>query len=351
MKGIGVAVFAAMTLALIGCKPSLEHRDKHPLLVETLELDAPVTSQFRSFNGQVMPAELTPLAFRLEGEISSIMVREGDRVKQGQVIALLDDVKARQNLTDAEAKYNLAFKQYKRGQELVTDSMISAADLDVLDASFKLEKANLSAAKLNVRYTRLKAPFTGVISSVDKQKYENTSPGETVVSLYQAQNVYVKLNVSDSVLALLKPEMTLDRYQPEVTFAGHDGRYAMTYLEHTSERQPSSQTYEFWLSMPQRETPILPGTSVQVTVDLFKAGLNRVQGFQLPMTAIDTGSDPKRFFVWKVENNSARRYPIMINQINGSGALINGSLKEGDIVVNSHLSQLREGMNMEGVPQ
>lgn len=351
MKMFKASIIALSVLGLVACKPSVEHREKNELRVDTFEVGSPLTSQHRSFNGQVMPAELTSLSFRLDGEISSILVQEGDNVTKGQVVAILDDAKAKQNLTDAQAKYELALKQFKRGQELRHNKMISSADLDELSASFKLAEANLGTAKLRVVYTRLKAPFDGVVSSVDKQKFENTSPGEMVVSIYQDEKVYVKLNVSDTVLAMLKPELSSERYQPTATFAGHDGTYTVSYLEHTSELHPDSQTYEFWLSMPQIEQRILPGTSAQVSVDLVKAGLNTIQGYQLPMTAVDTGVNSQDFFAWKLEDNIAHRYPISVSQINGSGALISGGVDTGDIIINSNLRKLREGMEIKGAQQ
>ncbi|KJY87249.1 membrane protein [Vibrio neptunius] len=351
MKWYKVSLIATSVLALAACKPSVEHRDKNPLRVDTFEVGSPLTSLHRSFNGQVMPAELTPLSFRLDGEISSILVQEGDTVAKGQVVAILDDAKAKQNLTDAQAKYELALKQFKRGQDLRFSKMISSAELDELGANFKLAEANLNTAKLRVVYTRLKAPFDGVVSSVDKQNFENTSPGETVVAVYQEDKVYVKLNVSDTVLAMLKPELSSDSYQPTVTFAGHDGTYTISYLEHTSELHPDSKTYEFWLSMPQIEQRVLPGTSAQVSVDLVKAGLNTIQGYQLPITAVDTGVNPQDFFTWKLENNIAHRYPIAVSEINGSGALVTGGINAGDVIINSHLRKLREGMEIKGAQQ
>ena len=92
-----------------------------------------------------------------------------------------------------------------------------------------------------------------------------------------------------------------DRYRPEATFGGHSGQYPLTYLEHTSELHPQSRTYEFWMQMQQPENEILPGTSVTVHVDMAKAGLSDVQGYQLPMTTLEAGSEADQFYVWKME--------------------------------------------------
>lgn len=345
---IKYSALALAVVALAGCNTDVQHRERPSLEVNTFEVAAPISSQFRVFNGQAMAAELTPLSFRIDGEISSILVQEGDRVEKGQVIALLDDAKAKQTLFDAQARYELALKQHRRGQELHGTSMISKAELDQLAAGLKLTKAQLGSAQSQVKYTRLRAPFAGIVSDVDKQKFENTSPGETVVSIYQGDKVYVKINVSDTVLAMVEPGLNKRKYHPQATFAGHEGSYTVNYLEHTSELHPDSQSYEFWLSMPQTDPAVLPGTSVKVSVDMVAAGIGSQQGFQLPMTAIDAGTTSNEFFVWKLQDDVAHRAPIKIEQINGSGAIVGSGVTQGDILINSNLRKLREGMEIKG---
>ncbi|MEF1290709.1 efflux RND transporter periplasmic adaptor subunit [Vibrio sp. M260118] len=341
---------SVVSIALLaGCTPEATHRAANPLVVDTFNVAAAAQSQYRNFNGQVMPAELTPLSFRLDGEIASILVKEGDKVSSGQAIAILDDSKAKQKLNDAQAKYELALKQVNRGKELRENKMISRAELDELTANYQLATANLGAAKATMNYTRLRAPFDGVVSSVDKKKYENVNPGETVISIYQGEQVYVRIDVSDSVLAMLDPVVNANSYQPMASFAGHSGSYPISYYEHTSELHPQSQTYQLWLKMAQPEAPILPGTSAKVSVDLVKAGLNTFQAYRVPMTAIDAGRQSQDFYVWKLEQGEAHRYSISVDQITDNGALVGTGIQQGDVLINSNLRKLRDGMKIKGV--
>lgn len=349
MNRLTLSLAGLSVTLLTACMPDIEHRPLNPLVVDTFTVAEATASQFRTFNGQVMPAELTPLAFRLDGEITSLLIKEGDRIKQGQVIAVLDDIKARQKLIDAQARYELALKQEKRGQELRSKKMISSAELDELSANFALAKANLGSAQASMEYMRLKAPFDAVVSSVDKKKHENVSPGEQVVSVYQNGQVYIKIEVSDSVLAMLDPQAQAKNYQPTASFAGHDSSYKVTYLEHTSELHPSSQTYELWLKMAQIDQQVLPGTSAKISVDLAKAGIASYHAHQIPMTSIDSGKRSQDFYIWKLEDGIAHRVAINIDQITGQGALVSSGIAQGDVLINSNLRKLREGMAIKGV--
>ncbi|MBA5764401.1 efflux RND transporter periplasmic adaptor subunit [Vibrio sp. 404] len=333
---------------LLGCQFEAEHREKPPLVVELLEVTAPISSQFRIFNGVVEPADLTPLSFRVEGELSQIVVKEGDRVKQGDVLATVNSDKFKQNLDNAQVRYELAARQLERGQDLYQREMVSSAELDELSATSKLAKAQRDTAKTFVRYSRLKAPFDGVISSVDKKKHENISPGEVVLTLYKEDQLHVKINVSDSILAMMDPTGRNRNYQPLVSFAGNEKRVAMHYLEHTSELHPQSQSYEFWLHREQITPEILPGTSATVYVDMVSAGMGNLHGHLIPMTAIYSGESNNDFYVWKLENNLAQRYPITVDQITGLGAVVSKGIEQGDTIINSNLRKLRAGMEIKG---
>ena len=71
-----LSIVVASAMLLQACNSEAVHREQRPLLVSTFEVGAPLTDQFRSFNGQVMPAELTPLAFKLAGEIQQVLVAD-----------------------------------------------------------------------------------------------------------------------------------------------------------------------------------------------------------------------------------------------------------------------------------
>ncbi|MGF1908463.1 efflux RND transporter periplasmic adaptor subunit [Vibrio kasasachensis] len=348
MNALKASWLLLVAAGLLGCEVETEHRNKPPLVVDLLHVTAPISSQYRVFNGVVEPADLTPLSFRVEGEISRVLIKEGDRVKQGDELILVNDDKLKQNLANAQARYDLAERQFERGRDLHKREMISKAELDELSATFKLTKAQRNMAYSLVNYTRLKAPFDGVISSINKKNHENISPGEVVLTLYREDQLHVKINVSDSILAMMDPTGHNRNYQPQVEFPANGKSFAMRYLEHTSELHPQRKSYEFWLYRDQVNPALLPGTSATVYVDMVAAGMDTKRGYLIPLTAIDTGETSGDFYVWKLENNLAHRYPISVGQITSSGVVVTAGVEQGDIVINSNLRKLRPSMQIEG---
>ncbi|MGR5537760.1 efflux RND transporter periplasmic adaptor subunit [Vibrio campbellii] len=349
MKRSLFPLFAIALAVLTGCNSTDQVVVEQPLYVSTVSVDVPLKSQYRTFKGQVIPAEQTPIAFRRAGEVQHVLVKAGDIVKQGQMLAKLDDSKEKQAVNDTQAQYTLAIRQLQRGEELHDRQMISKAELDELTANKQLAEANFRYATNQLNYTRLFAPFAGKVSDVFKERFERVAIGEPVLNVYQSDKVYVRIELSDNVLAMVNPNSQNMSYKPRASFLGVDQTYVLDYLEHTSEPNEQTQTYQMYLTMAQPENEILPGTSVSVSVDMVKAGITSIDGYNIPMTALQAGNRDGEFFVWKLTGDMVTKVPVMIDQVNGEGAIVSSGVAQGDVLVNSSLRKLREGKHVDVV--
>ncbi|PJC86639.1 efflux RND transporter periplasmic adaptor subunit [Vibrio sp. HA2012] len=340
---IKLLVVITMVLGMVqGCKGNSETRSRKPLEVSTYKIEKPLENQYRNFKGTVIPADMTPLSFRVEGELDIIPVRTGQKVKKGDLLAHLDDRKLRQQLADAEAQYELAVKQYQRGKGLLGKKMLSQSEMDELTANKRIAEVSYKVARNNLSYTRLVAPFNGYVSEVPKKSFESVNSGETVVSIYRDDVVRVRVGISDTVLATINPSSELRDFRIKTTFSGDKNSYFLNYYEHSSEPVASSNAFEFLLQMPQVETPILPGTSASLDVDMLATGLSTVTGYLVPMTALNPGRNAGEFYVWKLKDDRVEKVVVHVVKVTNEGAVINRGVKQGDILVNSGLSQMRD---------
>jgi RND family efflux transporter MFP subunit len=336
------ALCVVTLFAIQGCSEPVAIKPRKPLTVSTIKIKHPVNNQFRNFKGSVMPADLTPLSFRVAGELSEILVHEGQKVDKGQLLARLESDKYRQKLADAQAQFDLALKQQSRGRDLLTRKMVSQSEYDELTANRRLMEVNYQAAKNNVKYTDLIAPFAGYVSSVDKKSFESTGVAEKVLTIYRDDVVRIRLIISDTVIALINPDNQTRTYQVKTSFSGDDRSFTSRYYQHSSEPSAGSNAFEFWLEMPQVSPPILPGTSANLDVDLVSAGLGVIKGYQVPMTALDAGRKAGDFYIWKLVDGKVHRHSVEIIQMNNQGAVIASGVKTDDVIVNSSLRKLRE---------
>ncbi|MBY6185778.1 efflux RND transporter periplasmic adaptor subunit [Marinobacter hydrocarbonoclasticus] len=340
-----------LTLWLIaGCSPQVSQVAPKPMAVMTIEIAASEQAPQRSFNGRVVPADLTQLAFRIDGKLAELAIRPGQTVAAGQRIATLVDRNQQQAVTDAQARFTLLERQLSRAEALFRQGSVSDAEMDELRANWRLARANLNAARSQLKYTRLEAPFDGVVAEVFKERFETLSPGEPVATLYRKDRMDVQIPVPDSLLSQIDPNSPSIGYAPEAQIEGLSQPVAMRYLEHTLELDPQTRAFQLWLSVPTQGLEWHPGMPATVTVDMAKAGLTLPEGFRVPLSALEATDQAGQFRVWKVVSNQVQPQPVAVSAVTQSGALVDAGLSAGDTLVVSGLSRLEAGMTVRPQP-
>jgi RND family efflux transporter MFP subunit len=261
--GLGVVVVAA---AAAGGWYLLQPR------AQTVQTTPIVTAypsqQFVVLNatGYVVAQRKAAISSKATGRLEWLGVAEGSRVKEGDVIARIDDrdvtaqaqsaeaaVRAAQaNVRQAEVERQNAQVEYRRNEDLVQKNFISRSALDTakarLDRSQALlasAQANLNAARANARnaqvsvdYTQIRAPFDGVILSKSANVGDLVTPFSNatdskgaVVTMADMGTLEVEADVSESSLAKVHvgqpAEIVLDAL-PDMRFRGHISRMVPT---------------------------------------------------------------------------------------------------------------------------
>ena len=91
-------------------------------------------------------------------------MREGQTVKAGELIAELDNTDHELRLKDRQATYELSRSQLERIKQLVDRQMVSRAEYEERQAQFNQAEAALNLARQDLTYTRITAPFAGVVA-------------------------------------------------------------------------------------------------------------------------------------------------------------------------------------------
>lgn len=122
----------SIALLVVGCdKPTVEPREELPLVkVQQVKLSKQVPKL--TFPAVASAADKSILSFRIAGEVTQILVRSGDRVKKGQVLARLDPSDFKLEVDDAQAKYNVNNSQYRRSATLLKNGYLPQSQLILL---------------------------------------------------------------------------------------------------------------------------------------------------------------------------------------------------------------------------
>lgn len=358
LRSAAVVATVCTALLLFGCSGGEE-----PVVsdaarpVKTLVVEAPDVGGVRNFPGRVDALQKAELAFRVPGTIKDLNVKEGDLVKEGEVLVTLDPTDFEIALKDAQASFDQAESDYERAKELVKDGFISRSDFDAKEAAWKNARAALDRTQQDLAYTELKASFPGTISQRYVQRFEEVQAKQPVLAMHDNSTLEVKVNVPESIILRMKPTEE-GRPQPgrvpvTAAFESRPGKaFDLTLREVSTRADAATQTFEVTFTMPAPDDfLVFPGMTATVTADLSKVAMVD-DLYLLPAAAVtaDTGLDP---VVWVVDEESmtVRQAPVEVGRLAGSSIEVKGGLEPGNRVVVAGVGHLAEGMKVRLLPE
>ncbi|QFU77697.1 efflux RND transporter periplasmic adaptor subunit [Halioglobus maricola] len=339
-----------------GPEPEPPPPSSRPVRLFTVEGGS--TEAIRSFPGRVDATQRAELAFRVGGQLQELLIKEGDLVQEGQVLARLDPTDFNIVLEDRQASYDNAVRNFERGKELIADGNISRVDYDRMEAEFRTATAALSAARQDVDYTVLMAPFTGRIASRAVENFEEVVARQTVIWLQNIDELDIIIDLPESVVrnirgpgrskASVGDAETATTVRAHAVFEGHrDTPYPLRPKEIATKADEQTQTFRatFTMDAPD-EFPLLPGMTGDVVMDLSHA-VNATAVKWVPVRAVqaDEGLAP-RVWVLDPETMTVSSNPVEVGRMSGSSIEVTSGLNGGEQIVAVGAAYLAEGMRV-----
>jgi membrane fusion protein (multidrug efflux system) len=167
----GIIVLMVLAFFIIyGCsgQPTANNKNKKeedpPIPVEVTEvIKGSVSANYSGTTTLEAEGEALVVA-KVSGVVKEILVEEGDSVEAGQVLAKLEDEEFIHKLAQVEAKLEELANEFERNKELFKNKLISAEAYDRTKYEYQTQKSTYDLTKLDLNYTKIKAPISGVVS-------------------------------------------------------------------------------------------------------------------------------------------------------------------------------------------
>jgi RND family efflux transporter MFP subunit len=223
---------AALVLLLAACSgdPASRNVQEPGLSVTTAQLRATTMDRALVVSGSVAAWQEMTLGVELSGiRAAEVLVEVGDRVRAGSPLLRLDartlTVQARQaeaSVAQARANLDLARANVARGEQLVTQGLISSSDIDQLRAELASAEAQLitaqadrDAARLRLEFTTLRAPDDGVISARSVQPGQVVSAGEELLRMIRRGRLEWRAELAEADLSRVPVDALVELADPQ----------------------------------------------------------------------------------------------------------------------------------------
>jgi membrane fusion protein, multidrug efflux system len=357
-----LALLLAATVS--GCdKPATQAAAPPPAPVTVAQPTKRTVTDWDEFTGRFEAMEEVQVRARVGGFVDSIQFKDGDFVKPGDLLYVIDSrpfeavaLQADGQLADARAKAELARRELERALTLVTTSAVSESIVDqrrqTLQAAHAAEmqaEGALKAAKLNVEFTHVMAPIAGRISrhlvSVGNLVQGADGGATLLTSIVSLDPIYIYFDMDEATYLKYnklwfegKRPSSRDTANPvHITLANetkpsHEGK--MDFLDNRMD--VSTATLRSRAIVPNKDISILPGQFARVRL----IGSAPYEALLLPDAAIATDQSRKIVFVVNDENVVETR-TVLLGPLDGGLRVIREGLKAEDKVIVDGIQRAR----------
>ncbi|EGQ8606047.1 multidrug efflux RND transporter periplasmic adaptor subunit VmeT [Vibrio parahaemolyticus] len=335
---IGAVVTLSLSTLLTGCNKAISE-PAEPLIkpVKLLAVKDLTVDDSDAFLARIDATYRAQLSFQVGGEVEKLLVRMGQGVEKGEVLATLDPKDLQLALDAAQAQYALAKTQWERAESLYSKKLISTDSYDQKETQYKAALASFEQAKTDLSYTKIQAPFEGVVSYTYVKPYQVVGEKQEILNLIDNTTLDVSFTLpvsyaeSVSLSALQNAEMwvTMDS-EPSKRIPGK-------FKEISTQPNIDTNSYEAIVTITRpTDRNLLTGMTGQVHI----AKQNKSNAMTLPTSAW-VNKQESQGEVWVMDSSTQQVSKVTLS-LNESGAIESG-LDNNDYVVIAGVERLVEG--------
>ncbi len=303
--------------------------------------------------GRIEGSREVEVRARVSGILLSRDYEEGRPIRKGQTLFTIDpseyraQVRAAQaSLAEEQAKLARSQRDVARLEPLLAahatprkDYDNAVSDVDEAKATVQAAQARLDEAKLNLSYTRVEAPLSGVSSRAEKSEGSLVGPGENglLTRISQVQPIWVRFSAADQTMRSLREGISSGKLSSpgnsnlEVELVLPDGsvhpeRGKVNFAD--SLIDPATGSQDWRAQLPNATSSLVPGQFVRVRL----LGVERPGAILVPQRAVQQNAEGKFVFVVDAESKAVVK-PVVAGDWLGQDWIINSGLSAGDRVI------------------
>jgi RND family efflux transporter MFP subunit len=333
-----------LSIAIVGCARGRAAapgaRAEAPVAVRVAPVTLERVTQPVTATGTLGPKEEVPLSFKVGGVIAQMRVDEGQSVRAGDTLALLDLSEIDAAVVRASSAAEKAERDLTRAQRLYGDSVATLEQAQNAETGRDVARAELETATFNRRYAIIVAPASGVILKRSAEPGELVQAGMPILKLgSHARGVVVRAGLADrDVVRVRLGDRAVVRFDafPDRTFEG-------TVTELAGASDPMTGTYDVEVTVPLASSRLASGLVGQV--EIRPAATHTVALIPIESLLEADGSQATVFGV-SADGQRAERRTVTIAFLTGHRVAVTSGLEGVATVVTDGAAYLDDGTTL-----
>ena len=324
---------------LFGCKNGSKN-DNFVRPVKINQVFKAVEEPVDILSGFVVAGNEAIPSFSVPGLLTNIYVKEGDYVKAGALIAEIDAADYKATAQAAESKYLQVNAEVARVEELFKKGSVAKNEYEKAISGKESVSSVYQTAMNQLKATKLYAPMSGVVQSIDAVKYQTTMPGIGVMTIVNTEKLAVETNIPS---ALFVRQSEFKSFYGYSTFTQEPIPMKIRYI---SPKANNNQLYKVVLDIDSKYLKNLaPGMSIEIKLTHKASGKQEIS---VPLQAVF--NENSKEYVWLVDtdNLSIKKQEISTDYLNKEGNMVvTDGLNGDEKIVTAGVHKLHEGQTIK----
>lgn len=330
-----------LMMSLVSCDGSSSSQQETPN-VSVMKVKGLGEVDATTFTGKTKSASEVNLAFRVAGQIEQVLVKEGDYVRKGQVVAVLDSRDYQVQVAATQAEYEQVKADAERVMALYAEGNTTASNNDKARYGLQQMTQKLANHRNQLADTRLRSTIDGYVQTKFHESGETVGAGMPVVGVFGSGDTEVEIKISASDFA------NIDK------FTGFRCRFNVTGDEtfplavaRVNQEANSSQLYTVRLKFTGavNQKKITPGMTTMVYAELSESKLSSL--VNVPSSAVFVSDGKEYVYVYDGQSGLVNTRPVAVKSVNRDGTmLVERGLKSGEQIVVSGVHHIHDGQKV-----
>jgi membrane fusion protein (multidrug efflux system) len=308
----------SLDLDQLNNKLSILNKDRNTPLITTITTSEQKFNHFIELQGNVKTKQNVLVYPEMPGILNKVYVKEGQKVIKDEILATIDDGGLSQQLLLLKSNEQLAKTTFERQKRLWDQQIGSEIQYLQAKTSYNSQKNATRQLKKQLGKFTIRAPFSGIIDNVFKEKGTVVAPGPgaEIFRIINLSNMYIETDVPESYISSIKKNKMV-----EVNFPILGRSYDTSIRQVGNFINPSNRTFRIEVGIPNLDGEIKPNLTAKLRLNDY----SNSNAILIPQSIISENAKGQQF-IYVVKDNKAK------NQVYAERLVIETGKTNGDFI-------------------
>ncbi|WP_422082533.1 efflux RND transporter periplasmic adaptor subunit [Ulvibacterium sp.] len=313
-------------------------------LVTTLMATPEKFDHFLELQGNVKTKQNVLIYPEMSGTLQKVYVKEGNKVRKGQLLATIDDGGVGSQLAQLKTQAALAQTTFERQKRLWDQKIGSEIQYLQAKSNYEAAESAVNQAKSQLDKSSIRAPFTGIIDDVIKDQGTVVAPGvgSEVFRIVNLSDMYVEVDVPENYLSGVQ-----EGKEAKVFFPVLRDTVVSTIRQTGNFINPGNRAFRVEISVPNKNGHIKPNLTAKVSLNDY----TNESAILIPQGIISENAEGQQY-VYVAEKMSedkatANRRIIETGLAQGRMVEVLSGVAEGELLIEEGARSIKEGQNVK----